>query len=67
MVFTEEEIALMRRIGLNFDFDNLSDDEWIELEDTVGDYLTLQCLDEDYEPNAEGLICEDILGKLPQE
>lgn len=64
-MFTQEEIELMQRAGSDFDFDHLSDEEWCELEETVGDYLTLHCLNENYEPNHEGLLCESILAKLP--
>lgn len=64
-MFTQEEISLMRRIGLDFDFDNLSDEEWCEIEEVVGENLVLRCLDEDYNPNEEGWVCESILDKLP--
>ena len=64
-MFTQEEISLMRKIGLDLDFDNLSDNDWCEIEDVIGDYLTLKCLDKDYNPSEEGLVCESILDKLP--
>ncbi len=64
MTFSEEQITFMRSIGLNLDFNNLSDDDWVNIEDTVGDYLTLQCLDEDYKPNDEGMMCYSILDSL---
>lgn len=71
MSFTEEEIALMRKIGaeigLNSDFEHFSDDEWCDLTEAIGDYLVLRCLDLKYDPNAEGLLCEDILYKLAQD
>ena len=34
-MFNEEEITYMKSIGLNFDFSNLSDDEYVKIEDTV--------------------------------
>ncbi len=64
-MFTAEEIAFMRSLGLDFDFDDLSDDEWISIEEIIGDELTLKGLDIDYNPNAIGLICEEILAKIP--
>lgn len=66
-MFTDAEIKLMKRLGLKADFQNLDwdDDDWITIEETVGDYLTLQCLDENYYPDADGIICESILDKLP--
>jgi len=35
--------------------------------DKVGDYLTLHCLDENYNPNEYGIICEEILDILADE
>lgn len=58
----------MQRIGLDFDFEHpekLSTDEWIEIEETVGERLELHELDENYYPTPDGVICENILGKLP--
>lgn len=67
-LFTDEEVRLMRKIGLDYDFahpERLSNDEWVSIEDTVGDEWTLRCLDENYVPNADGIICQNILAKLP--
>lgn len=62
---SEQEIDLLRRIGLDFDYSKkLTDEEAVMLEERVGDYLTLECLDEDYHPNRDGLICYDILEKV---
>lgn len=66
-MFTDKEIALMRSIGLECDFNNLSeeDDYWLNIEEGVGDYLVLHCFDKNYMPNEEGVICEAILDKIP--
>lgn len=50
-MFSDEEIALMRSIGLDCDFNNLSeeDDYWADIEEKVGEFLTLKCLDKNYE------------------
>lgn len=64
-MFDKEEIAYMKAIGLNFDFGNLSDDEFVEIEDTVGDRLVCFGLEEDYALNNEGIMCKTILSKLP--
>lgn len=61
MAFTEKQIEFMKELGLNFDFSKLSNDERCEIEEQVGNELILHCLDENYEPNECGLICEDIL------
>ena len=38
---------------------------WGEIEDKVGDELMFEGLDENYEPNQIGRICESILDKIP--
>lgn len=62
--FTNKELAFMESLGLDYDFNNLTDDEWVELEDTVATKLETEGLNELYEPNEIGLICEEILSKL---
>lgn len=64
MFSDEEKKYLNDNLGLNLDFNNMSSEDWVKLEDTVGDRLTLHCLDKDYNPNEEGLMCERILNKL---
>lgn len=64
-MFSDEQINYMRGLGLNFDFSNLTDDEWIAIEDTVGDRLTYAGLKEDYSFNDEGKMCMSILNMLP--
>lgn len=67
MLFTKQEIALMRKIGLDLDFEHpdvLSSDDWIHISDIVEDRYVLHELDENYEPTPDGVICEDILEKL---
>ena len=66
-MFTEKEIQLIRKIGITIDIsqeNSISDDEWVNLEEKIGEYLTLKCLDKNYNPNDEGLICESILDKI---
>ena len=66
MKFTKEEIEFMKSLGLNFDFNNLSDDEWVELEDVVGTKYNDDGFEDEYynKPNKIGLMCESILDKL---
>lgn len=58
---TEEQKKFLISIDVNPD-DNLD-----ILEDKVGDYLTLNCLDENYNPNAEGKMCERILDWISEQ
>lgn len=66
MPLKEEQIAFMKKIGVPVrDFHHPTDDDWITIEDYVGDYLTLKCLDRNYNPNEEGMMCYSILDSLP--
>lgn len=53
-MFTDSEIKLMKKLGLDADFQNLGpdDDYWATIEEIVGDYLTLKCLDKNYYPTS---------------
>lgn len=52
---SEEQNRFLISIGVN------PNDDLDVIENKVGDYLTLHCLDENYNPNKEGLMCESIL------
>lgn len=63
--FNKEHEMLAKKIDVPFDITkDLSDDEICNLEDIVGDYLTIHCLDDDYAPNHEGEVCYQILDIL---
>lgn len=68
MIFNREQIKFMQSLGLNFDYDNLSDDDYIMIEDVVGDKYTFDGVDwdNDYIPNEIGLMCESILDMLSE-
>lgn len=51
----EKQVQLLKKIGVN------PDAEFDIIEESVGDYLNTYCLDENYTPNEDGLICESIL------
>ena len=64
-MFTDEQIRFMKRIGVPVkDYSHMSEDDQIMIEDYVGDYLDLNCLDDDYNPNEDGLMCYSILDSL---
>lgn len=63
-MFTDEEIQYMKNVlGLNLDFNNLSDDDWLLIEETVADRLGIYGFDENYEPTPDGLMCEALIDK----
>lgn len=65
-MFTEIEINyMMHELGLEFDFNNLSCDDWVKLEDAVAKRLEIKGFDGDYKPTLDGRICEGIIDKIP--
>ena len=57
-ILSVEQIKFLQQIGMDVDA------EPDELMEAVGDYFTLRCLDENYNPNSEGIMCEKILDVL---
>ncbi len=65
-MFSEEEKQFIHDVlGLDFNYDRPSDDDWVLLEDKCADKLSLLGLDNEYNPTKIGLICESILDKIP--
>lgn len=64
---TREEIRFLEELGVQGDLHHLSRDSsvWGGIEDKAGDELMFEGLDENYEPNQIGRICESILDKIP--
>lgn len=60
IIMSEKQKEFLVSIGID------PNDELDVIEDKVGDYLTLNCLDENYNPNEEGLMCESILDYISQ-
>lgn len=60
IIMSEKQKEFLVSIGID------PNDELDVIEDKVGDYLTLNCLDENYYPNEEGLMCESILDYIGQ-
>lgn len=66
-MFTKREITLMHQAGIKLDFshtENFSDDDWIHIEDVIGEWIQLHCYCDGYDLTPDGLICLDILEKL---
>ncbi len=66
MIFTSEEISLMKSIGLGINFSEPSDDDWVRVEEVIGNELMISGFDENYEPNDIGITCENIIDKIPK-
>jgi hypothetical protein len=65
--FNEKQLKVLDKLELTYDpKQELSDDNCIDLEEKVGDYYTLHCLDANDSPNEEGRTCESILDILAE-
>ena len=65
-MFSEEEKQFIHDVlGLDFNYDRPSDEDWVLLEDKCAEVLSLFGLDDNYNPTEMGLICESILDKIP--
>ena len=62
--YSDEQVKFMKGIGIDVDFDNLTDDDIVEIETRVGDKYVMDGLDEDYNPTEEGMMCESILDMM---
>lgn len=62
-MFTKEQISFMEGIGLKLDFSALSDDDYIQIEEKVGDAYTSEAQQTD-EPTETIRMCESILDML---
>ena len=70
MIFNKEQIDLMKKIGvnINFEVDELTGNEILEIDEKVSVHLmTHGFTGDNYDPTPDGLICEqimDILGEI---
>ena len=64
MMFSEKQIAFMRSIGLDLDFSNLTDEDYVRIEDVVGGIYTSEV--QEYKQGAAevAFMCESILDTL---
>lgn len=54
----------MKEIGISINFSNISDDDYVAIEEKVSEYLQKKGFNEDYSPNEDCKMCESILDKL---
>lgn len=64
-MFNAKQIDFLVQLGCNFDFDNLSDDELVNIEEKVSLKLQTSGFDKDYNVTHIGELCESILDVLP--
>lgn len=64
-MLSKQQIKYLTKIGLNLDYNNLSDNDWIKIEDAVASRLEALGFDKNYNVTLEGKMCESILDVLP--
>lgn len=63
-MFSKEQIVFMESLGLNIDFANLSEDDFMKIEDLVSCKLQKSGFDENENITSDGRMCESILDEL---
>lgn len=63
-MFSKKQMEFIQSLGLKLDFDNLSDDDLVQIENVVADKLQCSGFDINYEPTSIGKMCESILDEL---
>ena len=58
---TRKSLLFKKKIGITFDFNNMSNDDLIELEDIVPKVLQKSVFDKEYNPTKTGLMYESVL------
>lgn len=61
---TEQQIQFLADHDVIYDFQRMTDDDFVQLEERVGDILALEGLDEDYDDNEIGRQAREILDLL---
>ena len=65
--FSEQELAIMKKAEVSFDASGkLDDEDLLEIDELVSEYLMYEGMDEEGNVNEEGRICEQILEKLSE-
>ena len=64
MMFSKKQKDFIQSLGLKLDFDNLSDDDFVQIEDAVAEKLQQSGFDANDEPTSVGKMCESILDEL---
>ncbi len=63
-MFNNTEKEFLFSLGLNFDFDDLSDEELVQIEESVAEKLQVSGFNSNENINDIGIMCESVLDKL---
>lgn len=64
--FTAAELDLLKELGITGKLSSLTNDDLMEIDETVTEYLMDECIDEDGSIDANGRLCEAIIEKLAE-
>lgn len=64
-MFSNKQIDFMKSIGISVDSDNLSDNDFIKIEDAVSEKLQKSGFNKDDKITELGEMCESILDLIP--
>lgn len=64
---SNKQIAFLAEHGIVFDFDHMSEDDFADLEQALGDLLVLKGLDLNYDDNEIGRQAREIMDLLADE
>ena len=66
-MFSAKQIEYIKSAtGKTFDFEHLSDDDLVEIEDSIAELLQKKGFDDNDEINDDGKMCESILDRLAE-
>lgn len=65
-MFNESQVEFMRKIGLKLDFNNLSDEALVKIEEVIGDEYTLELMNHPEGTTKKAQMCESILDQLSE-
>lgn len=63
-MFNEKQRKFIQSLGLKLDFDNLTDDDLVKIEDAVAEKLQQSGFNAAYAATSVGKMCESILDEL---
>ena len=63
-MFNEKQRQFIQSLGLKLDFDNLTDDDLVKIEDAVAEKLQQSGFNAAYDTTSVGKMCESILDEL---
>lgn len=63
-MFSKKQVEFMKSIGIDIDYENISDNDMEKIEDVISQTLQESGFDKDYNITEIGKMCESILDNL---